>query len=79
VRVPLPAEDFSIAGPCFLWHLADVVWKSDGTGALQEVGTPGTREFGYWGRLSPGSFSCAANTDPGLPAGYRPGTVPEYQ
>lgn len=77
--LPVPGEDFGIAGACWLWHLADVEWQSDGTAQVVPVGTSGTREMAYYGKMTPGSFACSPNTDPGLPAGYRPGTVPEYR
>lgn len=76
---PVPGEDFAIAGACFLWHVADVVWKSDGTGEVVAVGAAGSRELGYFGKMDPGSFACSPNQDPGLPAGYRQGTIPEYR
>ncbi|MGC4113698.1 MAG: choice-of-anchor D domain-containing protein [Myxococcales bacterium] len=76
--LPLPGEDFGIAGACWLWHLADVEWKSDGTAKVVPAGVSGAREMAYYGKMTPGSFACSPNTDPGLPAGYEVGTVPEY-
>jgi hypothetical protein len=77
--LPVQGEDFGIAGACWLWHLADVEWRSDGTAQVVPVGASGARELAYYGRMAPGSFACSPNTDPGLPPGYRPGTVPEYR
>jgi len=77
--IPVAPEDFTIAGPCFLWHVADVIWKSDGTGQVSAAGSPGNRELVYYGTMTPGSFACAPNSAPGLPAGYLSGPVPAYQ
>ncbi|HEY3452782.1 MAG TPA: choice-of-anchor D domain-containing protein [Myxococcales bacterium] len=77
--LPVPGEDFGIAGACWLWHLADVEWKSDGTAQVVASGASGARELAYFGKMTPGSFACSPNTDPGLPAGYRAGTIPEYR
>ncbi|MBI5544730.1 MAG: choice-of-anchor D domain-containing protein [Deltaproteobacteria bacterium] len=78
VLVPTGSADFSIAGPCFLWHLADVVWRPDGTAEVVEAGAAGGWDLAYYGKMDPGSFACAPNTAPGLPAGYVPGPVPHY-
>ena len=76
---PVAPEDVTIAGPCFLWHVADVTWKTDGTAQVVEAGSAGNRDFGYWGTMAPGSFGCAPNTAPGLPPGYQSGPIPRYQ
>ena len=78
VLFPVPPADLAVAGPCFLWHVADVVWKVSGTAEVVEAGSAGKPELSYYGKMAPGSFVCGPNTDPGLPSGYEPGTVPQY-
>ena len=37
--VPLPGEDFAIAGPCYLWHVADVIWREGSRRSMGGVTT----------------------------------------
>ncbi|MGC4114050.1 MAG: choice-of-anchor D domain-containing protein [Myxococcales bacterium] len=89
LEVPAKGEDFSLPGPCVLWHVARVQWPSldelykdpQAAPVVEEVGTPGQRELSFWGSLAPQSLSCAPNTPPGTPpldVTFLPGTVPSY-
>jgi hypothetical protein len=89
LEVPAKGEDFSLPGPCTLWHVARIHWPSleelyqDPRAApvVEEVGAAGQRELAFYGSLAPQSLSCAPNTPPGTPAEdvtFLPGTVPTY-
>ncbi|MGI5865426.1 MAG: hypothetical protein ACOX6T_25680 [Myxococcales bacterium] len=88
--VPLPPDEMTIGGPCFVWHAARIVWPSRealfadpaARVVVQEVGVTGARSFLYYGSLAPRSFSCAPNTPQGTPeseVNYVAGIVPLYE
>jgi hypothetical protein len=89
LEVPAKGEDFSLPGPCVMWHVARVHWPSQdelyqdprAAPVVEEVGAPGQRVLGFYGALAPQSLSCAPNTPAGTPAvdvTFVPGTVPYY-
>ncbi len=63
----------SLAGPCFLWHAADVVWS-----AIPAVQAPANSGALYYGKLDPGTLQCAPNYPQSQPVDYLPGTPASY-
>lgn len=88
--VPLPPDELTVGGPCFVWHAARIAWPSReallaspaAAVEVQEVGAQGARSYLYYGSLAPRSFSCAPNTPQGTPESevtYVSGIVPVYE
>jgi hypothetical protein len=73
LSVELPDPD-QLAGPCFLWHAASVIWSA--APSAQGVGASGARQILYFGALVPGTFNCAPNNS--VPLGYSAGAPTAY-